>query len=151
MKKIVSIFVGVVLASLVLFATDAGAWSKVVGLKNAQLDQYTAKLGAGGAAGKLEIGPTGMASTCVTVTLNYPAAAAASGGTLPLSGFPKTATASGNCTAGEARFRDSANADVVTGLTVTATGGGGNITLDNPSIVTGQSVTINSFTFTAGN
>jgi hypothetical protein len=35
--------------------------------------------------------------------------------------------------------------------TVTATGGGGDLTLDNTSIATGQSVTITSFTLTDGN
>jgi len=35
--------------------------------------------------------------------------------------------------------------------TVTATGGGGDITLDNTSIASAQSVTISTFTITAGN
>lgn len=35
--------------------------------------------------------------------------------------------------------------------TVTATGGGGDLTLDNASIAAGQSVTITSFTLSAGN
>lgn len=35
--------------------------------------------------------------------------------------------------------------------TVTATGGGGDMTLDNVSITAGQTITITSFTFTAGN
>jgi len=35
--------------------------------------------------------------------------------------------------------------------TVTATAGGGDMTLDNPVIAAGQTVTINTFTLTAGN
>jgi hypothetical protein len=35
--------------------------------------------------------------------------------------------------------------------TVTATGGGGDITLDNPALVAGQSVTITAFSLTEGN
>jgi hypothetical protein len=34
---------------------------------------------------------------------------------------------------------------------VTATGGGGDMTVDNTSIAAGQAVTVNSFTLTAGN
>jgi hypothetical protein len=35
--------------------------------------------------------------------------------------------------------------------TVTATGGGGDLTLDNTSIASAQSISINTFTITAGN
>ena len=35
--------------------------------------------------------------------------------------------------------------------TITATGGGGDMTLDNTSIASGQVITITSFTLTAGN
>jgi hypothetical protein len=35
--------------------------------------------------------------------------------------------------------------------TVTATGGGGDMTIDNTSIASGQSVTVTGFTLTEGN
>jgi hypothetical protein len=60
-----------------------------------------------------------------------------------------TATADG--TAGHWRIKDSTGTTVHTQGTITATGGGGDITLDNTSITTSQTVTITSASFTAGN
>jgi len=141
----------VVLLVLGLLSNNTWAWSYATATKNARLDAITTMIDAGASAGKLEIGPTGMGSVCVTFTLNDPSAAAASGGVWTLAGTPKTANASGACTAGAARIRDSNNNDIITGLTVTATGGGGNITVDNTSIANGQSVQLNGFTLTSGN
>lgn len=118
------------------------AFTYPTGVKNARLDAVTAKIDAGAAAGKLEIGTTGMASVLVTITFNDPSAAAASGGVLTFSGFPKTVAASATGTAAEARIRDSNNVDVVTGMTVGTSGS--NINLDSTSITSGQNVTINS-------
>ncbi|MEC4749999.1 hypothetical protein [Methylomicrobium sp. Wu6] len=147
--KPMSILKTTFIVSLLLFTANAFAWSYTTAVKNSQLGAVTTAIGT---TGVLEIGPTGMGSVCVSFALNNPAAAAASGGVLTLSGFPKTATASATCTAAEARIRTAtAGTDIVTGLTVTATGGGGNITLDNTSINSGQSATMNSFSLTAGN
>lgn len=104
---------------------------------------------AGGAAGKLEIGTTGMASILATITLGYSGASTGtvSGSVLTLAGFPRSDTsADATGTAAEARIRTSANADVVTGLTVGTTGS--DINLDSTSITAGQTVTINSATIT---
>jgi hypothetical protein len=104
---------------------------------------------AGGAAGKLEIGTTGMASGLATLTLGYSGASTGtvSGSVLTLAGFPRSDTsADATGTAAEARIRTSANADVVTGLTVGTTGS--DINLDSTSITLGQTVTINSATIT---
>jgi hypothetical protein len=104
---------------------------------------------AGGAAGKLEIGTTGMASVLATITLGYSGASTGtvSGSVLTLAGFPRSDTsADATGTAAEARIRTSANADVVTGLTVGTTGS--DINLDSTSITLGQTVTINSATIT---
>ena len=54
-------------------------------------------------------------------------------------------------TAGHFRLLDSGGTTCHAQGTVTATGGGGDLTLDNTSIASGQSVTITSFTLTAGN
>jgi hypothetical protein len=116
------------------------------GVKNARLDAVTAKLDAGAAAGKLEIGTGSMAATLATFTLNDPAAAAASGGVLTLSGMPKTVAASATGTAAAARMRDSDNNDVITGLTVGTSGS--DINLDSTNITSGQNVTLNSGTIT---
>jgi hypothetical protein len=137
--------------SALLFSVNAVAFQYVTTLKNARLDQITAFIDAGSGAGKVEIGTSGMSTVCVTFTLSDPSAAAASGGVWTMSGAPKSTTASANCTATEARIRDSSNNNVITGLTVTATGGGGNITLDNTNIATGQTVNLTGLTFTSGN
>jgi hypothetical protein len=61
--------------------------------------------------------------------------------------MPQSDTAADNSgTAAEARIRTSADADVVTGLTVGTSGT--NIVLDSTSITAGQTVTINSATIT---
>jgi hypothetical protein len=60
-------------------------------------------------------------------------------------------TASGTGTAGHFRIKDSTGTDTGIQGTVTATGGGGDITVDNASIATGQAVTVNTFTLTAPN
>lgn len=54
-------------------------------------------------------------------------------------------------TAGYFRIKDSAGTNTHIQGTVTATGGGGDMTLDNTSIASGQTITITSFTLTAPN
>lgn len=116
--------------------------------KNARLDAVKTQLDLGAAAGKLEIGTASMAAVLATFTLNDPSAAAASGGVLTLSGFPKTVavTGSGTQTAAAARLRDSNNNDVITGLTVGTSGS--DINLDSTSLTNGQNITLNSATIT---
>ena len=129
-------------AVLALAFTDAfSAVTYATSVKNARLDAVTTALGT---AGKLEIGNSGMAIICATFTLNNPAAAGASAGVLTLSGFPMTVAASATCTGGAAaaRLRTSANADVITGLTVGTSAS--DIIIDNTSINSGQNVTINA-------
>lgn len=69
-------------------------------VKNARLDAVTSQIGT---TGVLEIGTAGMASVLATIALGNPAAAAASGGVLTFSGFPRSDTAadaSGTAAAG---------------------------------------------------
>lgn len=116
-------------------------------VKNARLDAVTAQIDAGAGAGKLEIGTTGMGTVLATITLADPSAAAASGGVLTFSGFPRSDTsADATGTAAAARIRDSNNTDIVTGLTVGTSGS--DINLDSTSITAGQTVTITSATIT---
>lgn len=65
-----------------------------------------------------------------TVTFDGPAAAGAAG------------------TAAKARIKNSAGTVVMDGLTISATGGSGDVKLDNTSIASGQSVSPGSFTVT---
>lgn len=73
---------------------------------------------------------------------------AASGGAMTLAGLTLSATAAGTGTAGYFRlYNSSANCHMQG--TVTATGGGGDMTLDNTNIASGQTVQITGFTLTA--
>lgn len=113
-------------------------------VKTARMQAVVDAIDAGAAAGKLEIGTTGMALVLATITLDDPSATV-SGDTLTLSGLPNTDTsADATGTAAAARIRDSDNNDVVTGLTVGTSGT--NIIIDNTSIVAGQVVSLNSGT-----
>lgn len=114
-------------------------------LKNTRLDAVVTAIGA---SGKLEIGTAGMASVLATITLDA-TAGTTSGGVLTFSGFPKSdSSADATGTAAAARIRTSADADVVTGLTVGTSGT--DVILDSTSITAAQVVTINSATITHG-
>lgn len=77
--------------------------------------------------------------------------ASQTGGILTFSSTPLSGTASGTGTAGHFRLYKSDGTTVVAQGTVTATGGGGDMTIDNTSIVTGQTVQITAWTITDGN
>ncbi len=75
---------------------------------------------------------------------------AASGGVKSKSGtWSGTASATG--TAGHYEIWDSSGSVLHERGDVTATGGGGDATIDNTSIASGQTITINTWTVTAGN
>jgi hypothetical protein len=77
--------------------------------------------------------------------------AAASGGSKAKSGTWEDTSADATGTAGHFRLYASDGVTVHAQGTVTATGGGGDMTLDNTSIASGQAVTVTTFTITAGN
>jgi hypothetical protein len=85
-----------------------------------------------------------------TMTLPSDWMAAASGGTKALSGTWQDASADAAGTAGHFEIMDSGLTTCHIQGTVTATGGGGDMTLDNTSIASAQQVTVTSFTLTAG-
>jgi hypothetical protein len=88
----------------------------------------------------------------VLATLSLPSdwLAAASGGSKSKSGTWEDASADATGTAGHFRIYASDGTTVHMQGTITATGGGGDMTLDNTSIASGQQVTITSFTLSAG-
>jgi hypothetical protein len=86
-----------------------------------------------------------------TMTLPSDWMAAASGGTKALSGTWQDASADNAGTAGHFRIYASDGTTAHLQGTVTATGGGGDMTLDNAVLASGQAVTISSFTLTAPN
>jgi len=114
-------------------------------VKTARMTAVRDQIDGGVSAGKLEIGTAGMATVLATIALNDPSGTI-SGSVLTLSGFPKSDAADATGTAAAARIRDSANTDVITGLTVGTSGT--DIVLDSTNITTGQTVTINSATIT---
>lgn len=77
--------------------------------------------------------------------------AAASSGSKALSGTWSDSSANGTGTAAHFRIYESSATTCHVQGSVTATGGGGDLTLDNTSIATGQAVSITSFTLTDGN
>lgn len=90
-------------------------------------------------------------SGTVLATLNLPSdwlAAAASGSKAKAGTWEDT---SADATGTAAHFRVYKNDGTTCQIqgTVTATGGGGDLTLDNTSIATGQAITITGFTLTA--
>jgi hypothetical protein len=92
-------------------------------------------------------------SGTVLATLNLPSdwMAAASSGSKAKSGTWQDTSADATGTAAHFRVYDSGGTTCHIQGTVTATGGGGDMTLDNTSIASAQQVTITGFTLTAGN
>lgn len=91
-------------------------------------------------------------SGTVLATLSLPSdwLAAASSGSKSKSGTWEDTSADATGTAAHFRIYASDGTTAHIQGTVTATGGGGDMQLDNTSIASGQAVTITSFTLTAG-
>jgi hypothetical protein len=127
-----------------------------VAARNARLDAIETTVGT---SAVLQIRTGAPPADCAAAntgtllaTLNLPSdwMAAAASGAKALAGS-WTASASGTGTAGHFRiFNNGATTCHIQG-TVTATGGGGDMTLDNTSIASGQTVTVNTFTLTDAN
>ena len=126
-------------------------------LRNNQLDQVESTTGTSAILTIRTGAPPADCGTAnsgtVLATLNLPSdwMAAASGGTKAKSGTWQDTSADATGTAAHFRIHDSSATTCHIQGTVTATGGGGDMTLDNTSIASGQSITINTFTITAGN
>jgi hypothetical protein len=126
-------------------------------LRNAQLDAIETTIGTS-AVLKIRSGaaPANCAAAdagTVLATLTLPSdwMAAAISGSKALAGTWQDASADNAGTAAHFRLYASDGTTCHAQGTVTATGGGGDLTLDNTSITAGQSVTISAFTITAGN
>lgn len=91
-------------------------------------------------------------SGTVLATLNLPSdwLAAASGGSKAKSGTWEDTAADATGTAAHFRIYASDGTTVHIQGSVTATGGGGDMTIDNVSIATGQAITVTAFTLSAG-
>lgn len=109
-------------------------------------DAVVDQVDAGAAAGKIRI-RAGSTTLC-DITLTDPAFGNASAGVATLNGLPKSGTASAAGTADNFQALDS-DGNVKFSGSVTATGGGGDLTLDTVTISIGETVTINSGSYTA--
>ena len=129
-------------------------------LRNNQLDQIEATVGT---SAKLRLYSGTIPANCAAaitgtllceITLPADWMNAASGGTKTLLGTwagTGAAGAAGGTTATHFGIWDSGASTRHVQGTVTITGGGGDLTVDNPNIAQNQSVTISSFTITAAN
>lgn len=122
--------------------------------RNAALDSIETAIGV---SPTLEIRSGTVPANCaaadsgtVLATMSLPSdwLAAASSGVKSLSGTWQDLSADATGTAGHFRIKASATCHIQG--TVTITGGGGDMTLDNTSIATGQQITITAFSITAG-
>lgn len=128
-----------------------------VAVRNARLDAVETNIGT---SAVLRIRSGAPPATCATADsgtllaeMSLPSdwMAAAASGSKALSGTWQDLSANAAGTAGHFRIYDSGG--TVCGIqgTITATGGGGDMTLDNTSIASAQQVTITSFTLTDAN
>lgn len=124
--------------------------------RNAALDAIETAIGTSAIlkirTGSAPANVAAAASGTVLATLNLPSdwLAAASSGSKSKSGTWEDTSADATGTAGHFEITASDGTTRHMQGTVTATGGGGDMTLDNVSIASGQAVTITSFTLTAG-
>lgn len=126
-------------------------------VRNARLDSLETAIGTS-AVLKIRTGaaPTNISdadsgTVLATITLPSDWLAAASSGSKSKSGTWSDASADASGTAAHFRIYASDGTTQHIQGTVTATGGGGDMELDNTSINSGQTVTISTFTLTDGN
>lgn len=128
-----------------------------VTLRNNRLDTVETTIGT---SAILEIRTGAQPATCATAdsgtllascTLPSDWMAAASSGTKAKSGTWEDTSANNAGTAGHFRIKDSGGTTCHAQGSVTATGGGGDITVDNAVFAAGQAFTVTTFTLTASN
>ena len=127
------------------------------GVRNARLDAIESTIGTSAVlkirsgAAPADVATADSGTVLASLTLPSDWMADASGGTKAKSGTWQDASADATGTAGHFRIYASDGTTAHLQGTVTATGGGGDLTLDNVSIASGQSVTITSFTLNEAN
>lgn len=133
------------------------AFQESVAVRNARLDAIETTIGT---SAILKIRTGSAPATCATAdsgtvlaTLTLPSdwMAAASSGSKAKSGTWEDTSADNTGTAAHWRLYASDGTTCHMQGTVTATGGGGDMTVDNTSFAAGQSFTVTTFTLTAGN
>ena len=128
-----------------------------VAVRNARLDVVESTIGT---SAVLKIRTGAAPADCATAdsgtvlascTLPSDWMAAASSGSKAKSGTWEDASADADGTAAHFRLYASDGTTCHAQGTVTATGGGGDMTVDNTSFASGQAFTVTGFTLTAGN
>lgn len=128
-----------------------------VAVRNARLDAIETAIGADAVlkirtgAQPADVATADSGTVLATLTLPTDWLAAASSGSKAKSGTWQDASADADGTAAHFRIYASDGTTAHLQGSVTATGGGGDLTLDNTNIASLQSVTITSFTLTDGN
>jgi hypothetical protein len=126
-------------------------------VRNARLDAIETTVGV---SAKLQIWSGSMPANCAAAatgtklledTLASDWAAAAASGAKSFNNTPIAGTGLAAGTAGYFRLVDSAGTTCHMQGTITATGGGGDMTIDNTSIANGQAVNVTGFTLTDAN
>jgi hypothetical protein len=122
--------------------------------RNAQLDAIETAIGTGPTlelrTGTVPANAAAADSGTLVASMTLPSdwMAAASGGAKALAGTWQDLSANATGTAGHFRIKQGATCHIQG--TVTATGGGGDMTVDNPALVSGQRIDVTAFTLTAG-
>lgn len=128
-----------------------------VAVRNARLDAIETTIGTSAVlkirtgAAPADVATADSGTVLASLTLPSDWLAAANSGSKAKSGTWQDASADATGTAAHFRIYASDGTTAHLQGTVTATGGGGDLTLDNTSIASGQSVTISSFSLTDGN
>lgn len=127
-----------------------------VTLRNNQLDQVESTIGV---SPKLQFRSGAAPANCAaadsgTLLAEMPLpsdwmAAAASGSKVKAGTWTVAGTAAG--VIGHFRIKDSAGTTCHVQGSITITGGGGDMTVDNTNAAVGQSITVNTYTINAGN
>lgn len=128
-----------------------------VAVRNARLDSFETAIGAspileirtGAPPANCAAADTGTLLASMTLPSDWMGAASA--GAKAKAGTWEDSAANASGTAGHYRIKDSTGTTCHEQGTVTATGGGGDMTVDNTSIASGQLVSVTSYTRTAAN
>lgn len=107
--------------------------------RNASADARVDLVDEGAGAGKVRIYTAAFATMLVEIAFDDPAFGAASSGSASAAGLPNSGTAAATGTAAVYRVMDSDNEEMWSGAV------GSDMTLDNTSIVSGQTVSITSW------
>ena len=126
-------------------------------IRNARLDAIANTIGASAVliiyTGTQPASCAEAATGTVLATMSLPSSwmLAASSGSKSKTGTWSDTSADASGTAGHFRIYDSLLTTCGIQGSITGTGGAGDMTLDNPDVVAGQTVTITSFVLTDGN